>query len=108
MRALVLGAVFFSLGGLQHASLSLDDSRPPTLTGRHFHAGEHVRVTLIPTSSTRRVTASSSGSFTVRFSSRLAPPCQGWSARAVGDRGSRAILPQRMHPDCLTHAQPAR
>lgn len=63
---------------------------PPTLKGTNFKAGENVTIRLEGLK-TKRVQASSAGTFTVRFPSRV-DRCNGMTATAVGDKGSRAAF----------------
>jgi hypothetical protein len=63
---------------------------PPTLKGTSFKPGENVTIRLEGLK-TKRVQASSAGSFTVRFPSRV-DRCNGMTATAVGDQGSRAAF----------------
>jgi hypothetical protein len=60
---------------------------PPTLKGTGFKPGESVIVKVDAV--TKRVRADSRGSFAVRISSRF-DRCNGMTATAVGDKGSRA------------------
>ena len=62
---------------------------PPTLKGSGFRPGENVTVDL--DGKKRKVKASSSGTFTVRYPSRV-DRCHGMSATAVGDKGSRTAF----------------
>ena len=59
---------------------------PPTLKGSGFRPGENVTVDL--DGKKKKVKASSSGTFTVRYPSRV-DRCHGMTATAVGDKGSR-------------------
>ncbi len=86
--------------GQTRAQLRLMTSSPVTLRGTGFKAGEHVRVVgRLPGMTTKRVTASSAGSFTVRFTGPAGTRCTGFSATATGDRGSRASY-TRMPEQC--------
>lgn len=104
MRALALLAVVIAAGlvgvgsavpsaarGEARPVLRLVDTSPVTFRGAGFAANEHVRVVLAEKSRTvRRVVASAEGRFLVRFPGADANECMGFSAIAVGDRGSRA------------------
>lgn len=59
---------------------------PPTLKGAGFRPGENVTVDL--DGKKKKVKASPSGTFTVRYPSRV-DRCHGMTASAVGDKGSR-------------------
>jgi len=73
--------------------LRLVDTSPVTFRGAGFEADEHVRVVFIGrTRAVRRVVASAQGRFVVRFAGVDADACTGFSATAVGDRGSRATF----------------
>lgn len=88
----------------QGATLKLARGVPLTLRGERFVPGEHVRVTVKSERMTaKRVTASSSGVFVVRFPSIAYDRCHGLAAGAVGSRGSRATLkrPRLMCPPRL-------
>jgi hypothetical protein len=62
---------------------------PPVLKGTGFRSGENVSVTVLGGGAvTKRVTADSSGSFTLRLSTRM-DRCNGMTVTAVGDKGSR-------------------
>ena len=62
-----------------------------TFRGAGFLANEHVRVVLAEKSrAVRSVLANAEGRFVVRFPGADANECTGFSAIAVGDRGSRA------------------
>jgi hypothetical protein len=63
---------------------------PPTLKGTNFKPGENVTVRLEGLK-TKRVQANDSGAFVVRFPSRV-DRCNGMTATAVGDKGSRAAF----------------
>ena len=73
--------------------LRLVDTSPVTFRGAGFEADEHVRVLFTGTTrAVRRVVASAQGRFVVRFAGADANACTGFSATAVGDRGSRATF----------------
>jgi hypothetical protein len=63
---------------------------PPTLKGTNFKPGENVTVK-VEGGRTTKVQASDSGTFTVRFPARV-ERCNGMTATAVGDKGSRAAF----------------
>jgi hypothetical protein len=63
---------------------------PPTLKGTNFKPGENVTVK-VEGGRSRKVQADGSGSFTVRFPARV-ERCNGITATAVGDKGSRAAF----------------
>ena len=76
------------------AVLRLTDAQPVELSGRRFHAGERVRVTVVAgaTRRSRLVRATRGGTFATTFSELSADRCSGLSAVAVGGRGSRATF----------------
>src|SRR5207244_5887671 len=82
-----------SAGASTHATLRLADSGPVVLRGAGFAAGEHVRVSVVTGAehAAKRLTARPTGRFTVRFASLDANACAAFGARAIGDKGSRAI-----------------
>ncbi|MFL5931558.1 MAG: hypothetical protein ACJ75P_09895 [Gaiellaceae bacterium] len=63
---------------------------PPTLKGTNFKPGENVTVK-VEGRRAKKVQANGSGSFTVRFAARV-ERCNGMTATAVGDKGSRAAF----------------
>lgn len=63
---------------------------PATLKGTNFKPGENVTVR-VEGGRTKKVQANGSGSFTVRFPARV-ERCNGMTATAVGDKGSRAAF----------------
>jgi hypothetical protein len=72
-------------------ALRLADDEPLMFNGSGFRASEHVKVVAITgVRATRSVTAGTGGRFAVRFRGMNADGCQGLSATAIGDRGSRA------------------
>ena len=114
IRAIAVGAVVaaalaFALAGLsagstsaRHPALRLLKPTPVRVHGTGFHAQERVR--LVATagnfSSTKRVRASSRGSFAVAF--RLgASHCSGLLVVATGKAGSRATLKRPPLPECM-------
>lgn len=106
-HALAIGAASLALSApasaaAPHPVLSVKGRHAFTVTGRHFHARERVRVVLAPArrGHVRHVRASARGTFTVRFRDVPAGPCEGYAIVATGSRGSRATL-MRMHPDCI-------
>jgi hypothetical protein len=75
------------------ARLILMDNAPLTLRGTQFDAGERVRLIVV---AGRRVTkqlrANGAGGFVVRFRGTSLGRCAGYTAIAVGARGSRASI----------------
>ncbi len=69
------------------ATLSIKSMRPVVVAGRGFRSGESVRVSGI---GTKRVRASSAGTFTVNLGG--ATDRCGFTLVAIGSRGSRASL----------------
>src|SRR5215470_13309518 len=74
------------------ARLMLVDDAPVMFRGVGFKPGEVVRVTVDSTSRdvTRTATASVAGGFTMRVPGVDVNGCQGFAARAIGSKGSRA------------------
>ena len=88
-------------GGAAHPALKLDRLRPLTVAGGGFGAHERVRLDLHgATGGSRRVTASSRGTFTKAFSGVRMDRCSGFWVMATGSGGSRARLVRRALPEC--------
>ena len=91
-------------------SLRIADTSPLVVQGRHFRAGERVRVTLVAPALElrlpRRVTASPTGRFTVRFDRPRPGPCLGFTVTAVGSGGSRAVVKRPPLPACMPASSP--
>jgi hypothetical protein len=68
-----------------------DDTSPPTLRGAGFHSREHVRIVVVagPTRAVKKVVATALGRFAVRVPGDV-NACAGFSATAVGSKGTRA------------------
>ena len=83
----------------RRATLKLAALAPLAVKGNGFGKGEHVVMTASAPNAQRllRVVARRSGSFTARFDLRLGR-CASLTVRAVGARGSRAIL--QVEPGC--------
>jgi hypothetical protein len=105
-RALVTSAACLALSATASAAaprptITAKGRHTLTVSGRHFQAGERVRVVLnIARPRFKHAQASSRGTFSVTYRNVPAGPCDGFAVIAVGDGGSRATL-ARMHPDCL-------
>jgi hypothetical protein len=84
----------------QRASLQLRSTNPVVVLGRGFVAREPILVTaraenehaIVP------LVARRNGSFTARFKKLRLGPCESLTVRAIGTRGSRAIL--QAEPGC--------
>jgi hypothetical protein len=83
----------------RRATLNLAALAPLVVQGRGFGKGERVALTASAPSVQRllSVVARQNGSFTARFDLQLGP-CVPLTVRAVGARGSRAIL--QVEPGC--------
>ena len=83
----------------RRATLKLDELAPLIVEGRSFGARERVVLTATAPSAQRMlgIVARRNGSFTARFALRL-DQCTPLTVRAVGSRGSRAIL--QVEPGC--------
>jgi len=110
MGAVVAAALASSLAGLAHGSTSarhhpalrLVKPVPLEVRGSGFRAGERVRLVARAANftSTKRLRASSSGSFAVAF--RLgASHCSGLLVIATGNAGSRTTLKRPPLPECM-------
>jgi hypothetical protein len=97
-----LGLLAGTTLGASRARLTFTKAVPVTVHGAGFHRHEHVRVTVRQpmAQSTKRMTASSSGTFSVSFPDVKVKACQSLSVTAVGSRGSHATLVRR--PVCPT------
>ena len=91
VAAVVLAATFASARAATRPALRLVDTSPVAFRGTGFKAHERVRVSVYAgTRATRRTTAGLRGGFTVRFAGLNPSACAGFSAVAVGNKGSRA------------------
>ena len=91
-------------GARSRARLTVAKAQPMTVHGAAFHRRERVRLVLRPGSGaavTRRVRASSSGTFTFAFPTAKLGRCAGWTVTATGAAGSRATLRRPPLPACL-------
>jgi hypothetical protein len=80
--------------GAQRATLRLvDDTAPAALRGAGFQPGEHVRVVVVSgtTRSVRKAVATRLGRFVLPLHDDV-NACVGFSASAVGSKGTRATL----------------
>jgi hypothetical protein len=107
IAAAAAAAVAASAGaGTTSPRLVIEQPAPLLVHGQHFASGEHVRVTGFArgTTTTRWVTATSTGSFFVRFRYLKAPACAPYGARALGSKGSKATV--RVMPECAPGPTP--
>jgi hypothetical protein len=75
------------------AELRLAGGAPLTLRGTHFESRERVRLIVVARRKvTKSLTATGGGAFVVRLHGITVGRCQGFTAFAVGSRGSRASL----------------
>ena len=76
----------------QKATLKLMRSTPLTLRGTNFGSKERVRLVVVAAheKTTKRLIAGAGGTFVVRFSEIRVNRCKGFTAFAIGARGSRA------------------
>jgi hypothetical protein len=83
----------------RRATLKLEAVAPIVVVGRGFDEGERVALTASAKGARKlmQLVASRNGSFTARFGLRLGL-CAPFTVRAVGLRGSRAIL--QVEPGC--------
>jgi hypothetical protein len=89
-------------------SLRLVDRTPFIVGGRHFKAGERVKVVFSSRESrSLKVTANEEGSFTANFGEVRVERCYGFTVQAIGLLGSRAFL-KLPAPACLPDATPSR
>jgi len=96
---LALVALLFSLVGQSSAATSratlrlVDDTSPATLRGTGFQPREHVRIVVVAgsTRTVKKVVATALGRFTIRVQGNVSN-CVGFSATAVGSKGTRATF----------------
>jgi hypothetical protein len=84
-------------------ALRVIDQRPFTVQGLHFRSRERVKVMLYKQQAsvrTRRVTASSRGAFQAVLQEAAVDRCDTIMVRAVGTRGSTAVLKLLPRPAC--------
>lgn len=109
IAAVVLAAASTAAPALS-ASLRIAATNPLVVQGRHFRAGERVRVTFVAPALElrvqRSVTAAPSGSFKVRFGHPRPGPCVGFTVTAVGTGGSRAVVKRPPLPACMPTTSP--
>jgi hypothetical protein len=75
--------------------------RPVVVQGARFHARERVTVSYVGSvRRTRKVIASSTGSFTTTFQAVIEDRCNGFSVSAVGASGDRAVAKHLPLPAC--------
>jgi hypothetical protein len=76
----------------QSATLKLMRGTPLTLRGTNFASKERVRLVVVAAhdKTTKRLTANAGGTFVVRFPDISVNRCKGFTALAIGARGSRA------------------
>lgn len=80
-------------GASTKAKLGLVRGTPLKLRGTHFVPGERVSVRVVSGKQVaRRVKANRAGAFVVGYPDLALDRCNGFSATAVGARGSRATL----------------
>ncbi len=80
--------------------LAVADASPLTVKGSGFGARERIKVSVsLPGSSAHWTTATTSGSFTVRFTAMSVDSCTAYVVRAAGLRGDNAVLRIRP-PEC--------
>jgi hypothetical protein len=90
-------------------SLGLLTMHPLTLQGSNFDARERVLVQAIgKAGASRRIVATRSGTFVVRFDSVRASRCELIRAVAIGAGGSRATLKYLPAPACRMDLRPVR
>jgi hypothetical protein len=76
-----------------HAKLRLGDEAQMTFRGSGFRPGERVKVTVVAgRRAVHWATTGTRGGFVVRFQGLYVNGCEGISAIAVGNRGSRAAF----------------
>jgi hypothetical protein len=87
----------------ERPALRVIDERPFTVEGRNFRSRERVKVTLYKHQvgvRSRRVTASSLGAFVAVLQEAGVDRCDTIFVRAIGARGSNAVLKMLPRPAC--------
>lgn len=92
----------------RRAALQLQSIAPVTVRGSAFGAAERVTLTLSAgrVRATTTAAARRNGSFTARFARVRLDRCTEFTVRAVGRRGSRAIL--QVSPACTQRKGPPK
>jgi hypothetical protein len=103
----VLTAVVVSTAVAAPGRLRVMPTALLTVRGTGFQAGERVLVAVEANEegASKRVTAGAGGGFTVRFPTVEVGACPGYSVRATGNEGTRALLSVRA-PECPQPKQP--
>jgi hypothetical protein len=109
LAAATAAALAASAGATPSAPrIAIEHASPLVIHGQHFRTHERIRVTgFVPAATaTRTVTASATGSFTVRFPTLKAGTngCGPYGARAVGSKGAKASV--RVLPECAPGPTP--
>lgn len=92
VAAATLASVPAAHGVAGRPALRVTQRQPVTVVGAQFRPHEHVRVVVRTRRSYARETdASAAGSFRIRFPRVRLGVCTPYSARATGNRGSRAV-----------------
>ena len=106
VAAAALALVFAGIGAgsawSRHPALRLAKTAPLEIAGSRFRSRERVRVTIYVSQfrRARTVQASGTGSFVAAFSTNV-DRCTEFSAVAVGNGGSRAVLKLLPQPACM-------
>jgi hypothetical protein len=103
----LIAAVFASSAAAASApKVTLVDRAPVVLRGTSFKPYERIRLrtVMVGELTTRIVHATRTGSFRVSFTNVTLGACAAYSVRAIGDRGSRALL--RLVPECAPGPTP--
>jgi hypothetical protein len=104
VRWIVTAVVFLALtapglAGTKQARVAIVKTSPVVVHGTGFVAAERVTVTVYAkTNRTRIVTATSTGTFVVRFAHFAIPRCTAYGVRAKGNHGS--LVSWKIAPMC--------
>ena len=99
LTVLVAGLAPQPSAGGHRAQLAVPTSAPLTVRGTLFRSGERVVVVAQARGTHRRtVTATTRGTFLIRFRTVMLDRCTGYLIRATGNRGSFGYL--RVIPEC--------
>jgi hypothetical protein len=103
----VLALVVVATAAASPATLRVMPGTQFTVRGIGFHPGERVLVAVQAgeDAASKRVNAGTGGGFIVRFPGLEVGSCPGYTVRATGDKGTRALLRMRV-PECPQPKQP--
>jgi hypothetical protein len=106
LGAACLAALASSAGSEEGARLAVKDANPVVVEGSGFVAGEPVtlKTSINGQQIEQKVEADSEGCFTAKLA-EMDAECFPFRVSAEGERGSRAVTPQRIPPPCGVQIQ---